>query len=165
MADELYAVAGLKFFIGGELAPDKEDMEATDFSSIVWKEVDGWETMGAIGDNYALITASLINRGRDVKMKGTANAGQMQNQFAVLAGDAGQLAIIAASKTRKNYAFKIEFNDTPSTGSAPTPSMKYFVGMVMSAQEQGGNANTARMLSSTIEINSNIVDVAAAAGP
>lgn len=41
----------------------------------------------------------------------------------------------------------------------PTGTQKLFVGLAMSAQEQGGGANTARMLAATVAPNSNIVTV------
>lgn len=161
MAD-LYPVAGKRIFIGGVVATKKTDFVAADFAGQSWIEIDGWETMGAIGDAVALITTPLINRGRDVKLKGTANAPSMQNNFAVLSDDPGQIALIAAGQgsNKNNYAFKIEGNDAPPAG---TPSQRLFIGLVMGTPEQGGGANTADLLQGTIEINSNIVKVAATA--
>ena len=159
MAD-LYAVAGCHFYIGGQKASQSTDFVASDFAGQSWVEVDGWETMGPFGDTAALISVPLINRGRDVKLKGTANAGSMQNNFASLPTDAGQVILLAAgdASDRNNYAFRVDLNDQVGAGQ---PSKRYFVGLVMSAQEQGGNANTARLLQATIEINSNVVKVAA----
>ncbi len=238
---DLYPVAGAKIYIGGALATKANDFAAADFASQSWVEIDGWETMGAIGDAAQIITTSLINRGRDVKQKGTRNAGSMQNVFGILAADPGQIALIAAEKTSSNYAFKIEFDDAPvarsftatisnaspgvvtkvahglvantpvilsTTGTLPTGlspattyyvktvldadtftlsatpggtvintsgagsgthtvttapvgSQRMFVGLVTSAQEAGGGANTVQKLNGTIEINSNIVPVVA----
>lgn len=161
---DLYPVAGAKIFIGGAaMATQADDFEESDFASVSWTEIDGWETMGTIGDTAQVITTSLINRGRDVKQKGTRNAGSMQNVFAVLSDDAGQTALIAAEKTSSNYPFKIEFDDAAAGPASPTPepSKRYFVGLVTSAQEAGGGANTVQKLNATIEINSNIVPVAA----
>lgn len=156
---DLYPVAGTKFFIGGAMASQIEDVEESDFDGETWVEVDGFSQMGAFGDTAALITTPLINRGRDVKQKGTFNAGQMQNVFAKLDEDPGQIALIAASRTRNNYAFRLVFDDAPAGG---TPSERFFIGLVMNAEEQGGDANTVLNLAATIEINSNIVRVAAA---
>lgn len=164
MSGELFAVAGCKLYIGGVLAPKSTDFVEGDFSAVSWTEIDGWETMGPIGDTAALLTSSLINRGRDIKQKGTRNAGSMENVFASVDGDDGQAALLAAEKTSVNYAFKIVMNDTPTSGPTPTPSKRLFIGLVMSAQEVGGDANTIRKLKSTVEINSNIVVVAAATG-
>lgn len=161
---DLYQVAGAKIYIGSAaMATQIDDFVESDFNGVSWTQIDGWETMGAVGDTAQIITTSLINRGRDVKQKGTRNAGSMQNQFAVLPTDAGQIALLAAEATRNNYPFKIEFDDAADGPSspAPQPSRRYFVGLVTSAQETGGGANTSRMFSCTIEVNSNVVSVAA----
>ncbi|SOC45766.1 hypothetical protein SAMN05892877_117155 [Rhizobium subbaraonis] len=162
---QLYPVAGSRLYMGAAVSdvPD-EDLDEADFSSVVWTEIKGWQTMGAFGDAKTLITESIINRSRDLKAGGTRNAGSMQNNFIVLPTDTGQLALIAAEATDYNYPFKIVFDDAPPTGSAPTPSEAKFMGIVMTANEQGGGANTARLLQGTVEINTNIVRKPAATG-
>lgn len=238
---DLYPVAGAKLYIGGPLATKAIDFVAADFASQSWVLVDGWETAGSLGDSSALISTDLINRGRTVKQKGTVNAGSMQNAFALVPGDAGQAAMIAASKVTSNYAFRIVWGDAPAvdvdpvtvtiaapgvftdtahgliagdpvsfstTGAlptglvagttyyviatglttnsysvaataggaaittsgsqsgvhtrttAPTGSINYFVGLVMGAAKDNGGANNVRKLNATIEVNSNIVEVA-----
>lgn len=161
MAD-LFPVAGSKIYIGGVKASQATDFVAADYSSETWVEIDGWTQMGAIGDAAQVITTALINRGRDVKQKGTRNAGSMQNTFSVIGDDAGQIALLAAEADSSNYAFKIEFDDAANSPASPTPTptIKYFVGLVVSAQEAGGAANTVRTLNATVEINSNVVTVA-----
>jgi len=242
MANQLFPVAGSHFDIGAavNVVPDDEDIDVTDFASVSWTEVKGWQTMGSVGDAKALITESIINSGRDLKAAGTKNAGSMQNSFIVQPTDVGQIAMIAASETPYNYPFRIRMDDAPPAktsvvtvtiaapgvfswtghglangmpikfsttgalptgltagttyyvvgaatdsfsvsatagGSAiattgtqsgvhtaltvPTGTIKLFYGIVMSAQEQGGGANTARLFQSTVEINSAIVNVSA----
>lgn len=156
---DLFPVAGAKFYIGGATATQATDFAASDFSSETWVEVDGWETAGAIGDAAEVITTQLINRKRDVKQKGTRNAGTMENQFASLPGDAGQDDMADAEKATDNYAFRIVFDDMPSGGTAGTT--QYFVGLVTAWRDTNGGANTTRMKQGTVEINSNIVEVAA----
>jgi hypothetical protein len=160
----LYPVAGATIYIGAAMELPDDDMVAADFDAITWTQIKGWSQMGAIGDTAALITTPLIDRARDTKQKGTRNAGQMQNVFAVIGDDPGQIALIAAERTNQNYPFRIVFDDAPAVGASPTPSERLFVGLVMSAQEAGGGANTVQNLNSTIEINSNVVTVAASAG-
>lgn len=164
MAD-LYPVAGCRIFIGPATATQAADFVEADLATLSpYTEIDGWTQMGDFGDNSALITQALINRGRDVKLKGTKNAGSMQNIFANLPDDAGQIAVIAAAQTQLNYAFKVLLNDGDTTVSPDIqPSERYFVGLIMSAVEVGGEANTPRNLQVNVEINSNIVQVAAAA--
>lgn len=159
MAGDLYPVAGCHIYIGNQKATQTTDFVEADFNGQSWVEIDGWSQMGAFGDAAALIVTQLINRSRDVKQKGTANAGQMQNVFARIDDDEGQIAMraAAAGAQKNNYAFRLDFNI--ATGQS-TPPKAYFVGLVMGAQEAGGGANTIRNLNATIEINSNIVFVA-----
>lgn len=161
----LYTVAGQHFFIGNApmTVPD-EDLEEADFAAVTWVEIGRWSQAGPVGDAANLITTALINQARDIKQKGTRNAGSMQNMFAIDLADAGQQALIAAEAGDQNWPFRIQGNDEPASGSNPIPSERYFVGLVMSAQAQGGQANTAQLLQSTVEINSNVVVVAPQSG-
>lgn len=159
----LLTVADAKYYIGGILEPTNVDFTAADFTSqsANWVEVDGWETMGNIGDAAATITTALINRGRDVKQKGTKNAGSTEMQFAALLGvtpDEGQEAMAAASRTKSNYAMRVVMAD--GTG-ADTGTQLLFAGLVMSDRYVGGGANSVVMRAFPVEINSNVVQVAA----
>lgn len=160
MAD-IYNVSGCKIYIGTTIDSKNSDFVEADFDSQSWVEMDGWTTMGELGDAAALTTWELINRGRDVKQKGTANAGSMENVFADIPADEGQIAFKAAAEptVKDNYAFKIELNDKATVSG--TPTTLYFIGIAMTARQTGGGANDPRNLNATIEINSNIVEVAA----
>lgn len=161
----LYPVAGCRIFIGSAAVEDNDDdLVLADFSGVTWTEIKSWTQMGDFGDSAALITTPIIGIGRDKKQKGTNNAGSMQNVFASKPGDAGQTALLLASKTKNNYPIKIVLNDAPAVGSAPAPGERYFYALVMTASESGGNANTIRNLNATLEINSNIVAVAPTSG-
>lgn len=149
---ELFPVAGSKIYIGGVLEPEKVDFEADNFATQTWVEIDGWLTMGAYGDTANEISGALINRGRDFRLKGTRNAGNMENVFVVIADDPGQVAARAAEMTISNYAFRIVL---------PNGAQRMFSAMVMSANEAGGEANTPYNLNVALGINSNIVSVAA----
>ena len=158
----LLPVAGMRIYIGHVMEDQSTDFVANDFTSIhtspnAWTEIDGWETMGPIGDAVADIATQLINRGRTVHQKGTADAPTMSNVFASIPDDAGQLAVIAAGQpsVKDSYAFRIKGNETG------TPSEIYFLGLVMGTPEAGGGANTIRKLNVNIQINSNVVHVAA----
>jgi hypothetical protein len=113
---QLYAVAESRLYIGAAMDLPEVDVVEADFASVSWTEIKGWTQAGALGDTAALISSSEINRGRDIKMKGTRNAGQMQNVFNIKGADAGQAAVIAAEKSRYNYPFKIVY-----AGEAPAP--------------------------------------------
>lgn len=148
MAD-LYAVAGSKFYIGNTVALPATEVSEPSFSGETWTEVDGWETCGAIGDTAAAITTSLINSGRDIKQKGTRNAGTWENTFANMPTDAGQDKMVEAEASTSNYRMKVEW----SSGE-----IWYFVGLVMSKSKSGGGANEVDKRNFTVEINSNIVE-------
>lgn len=155
----IYPVAGMRIYIGGIKADQSTDFVAADFAGESWVEIDGWQNAGPVGDGVNLITTQIINRNRDTKQKGTAAAPSMDNQFVVIAADPGQVALIAAGQpsNKNSYAFRIDGNES----GVSTVSKRYFIGLVMGTPEQGGGANTARLLSATVEINSNIVSVAA----
>lgn len=162
---DLYPVAGAKLYIGdAAISLPSSDVTSSTFSGVTWTEIDGWETMGAFGDAAEVITTQLINRARDIKQKGTRNAGSMENNFARITDDAGQTALIAAEKTNNNMPFKIEWDDAPASGPSPTPTRHEFLGLVNSAPITGGGANGIWMLSSTLEINTNILETLAATG-
>jgi hypothetical protein len=242
---QLYPVAGAKIYIGPAVnsVPDDADVDATDFASVTWTEIKGWQTMGAIGDAATLISEDIISQGRTLKAKGTRNAGSMQNNFIILPTDPGQIALIAAEATDFNYPFKLAFDDAPApktsaatvtiaspgvvswtahglaagtavkfsttgalptgltagttyyvvnpttdafsvsatpggaaintTGTqngthtittVPTGTVKNFYGIVMTAQENGGGANTARLLQGNVEINSPVITTAPVGG-
>lgn len=160
---KLFATAGTKLHIGAALASDGSDFDAADFTtgSPAWTEVGGTTNLGSAGDTAELITSNQIAINRTRKAKGTRNAGSMQVVCDIDYADAGQLALIAAEKTPHSYMFRLTFNDAPPGG---TPSIRYFVAFVMSAAEQLDEANNAMKLNVTLEIDSNIVRVAAAAG-
>lgn len=110
---DLVAVAGGKHFIGGVLSYGTIDWVEADFLTQTWGEVEEWETRGDLGDTAEEINTALISRGRNVKQKGTFDAGAMENAFAWTPGAVGQAALIAASKTRLDYAFRNFYSDAP----------------------------------------------------
>lgn len=157
----LYPVAGCKFYISTNPFTELPvDAVAGDYTGVAWIEVKKWTQMGTYGDAAQLITADLIGEGRTKKMKGSKNAGAMANVFAIDNLDTGQIKLVAVSKLAVCHAFQIELND--KAGAQVNNSYRKFYGYVMTAQEVGGGANTVQTLNSTVEINSNIVTIAAA---
>jgi hypothetical protein len=155
---KMFSTAGTKYFIGGALSDKDGDFAEADFASISWTEIKGTTNLGQIGDSATLITSDQINTARTKKKKGTYNAGSMALVCDQDLTDPGQLALIAAGKSPNNFAFKIEATDAPVGGE---PSQRLFIGLVMGTPETFEGANDARKLQANIEINSNIVLVAA----
>lgn len=158
-------VNGCKIYIGSAPLDEQDaDWVASDFTSVVWTQIQGWTQMGAYGDARSLTTSDQIDSGRTKKAKGPRNAGSMQNNFDAAPTDPGQLALLAAVDVDDAYPFKIELNDKPASGTAPAASQRLFTALVMGVPEQGGTATAARTIQATLEIDSNIVQVAATAG-
>jgi hypothetical protein len=149
-----------KAFIGPAKAFLGTDFTLTDFTtgSPVWAEIKGLTDLGAVGDSAELISSNQLGVGRTRKAKGVRNAGSMAIICDQDLTDSGQLALVAAEKTRNSYMFKIELDDEPSGG---TPSLRYFVAFVMSATEGFNDASQTVKLNATLEVDSNIVRVAA----
>ena len=158
---KVFATAGAKIFIGAAKAFNGTDFLATDFTtgSPVWTQIQGVTNLGSFGDTSELISSNHVAEGRTRKLKGTKNAGQMTVVCDIDSTDPGQIAAIAAEKVKDTYAFKVEFNDAPVGG---TPSIRYFVALVMSTSEELSEANNVMKLNIPLEIDSNIVRVDAA---
>jgi hypothetical protein len=157
---KLFATAGSKLYIGGAKAFAGTDFVASDFNGQSWTEIGGATNLGRSGDTSELITSNHIGEDRTRKLKGTRNAGAMQVVCDLDFADAGQLALVAAEKAKESYACKLVFNDAPPGG---TPSVRYFVALVMSVEESHDEANSVTALNATLEIDGNIVRVSAAA--
>jgi hypothetical protein len=162
MSGRLFATAGSKIDIGPAMAFDGTDCVASDFTTgtPTWTEIGGTTNLGSAGDTATLITSDRIREARTRKAKGSRNAGSMSIIADIDYADPGQLALIAAERTKDSYAFRLTFNDAPTGG---TPSVRYFVAFVMTAGEELNEANNAMKFLTTLEIDSNIVRVAAAA--
>lgn len=152
----LWTTAGSKLYIGGIIADKNADFTEGDFSGQSWTEIGGTTNLGSAGDTAELVSSKQIAVGRVKKAKGTFNAGAMEVVCDHDPNDPGQAALYAAAKTRDNYAFKLVFNDAPTGG---TPSVRYFIGLVMSAPETYEEADSVMKLSTSVEINSNLVKI------
>ena len=157
MSAGIFATAGSKLYIGGSHAAQSSDFVVGDFSGQSWVEVKWMENIGAFGDEAANITFDAIGEGRTQKLTGRRNAGDMAVVCGIDYSDSGQIALRAAEATPNNYAFKVQFNDEPVGGTSP--SLRYFIGLVMSAREVLDTANNVMKLNATIGVNSNIVRV------
>jgi hypothetical protein len=153
----IFATAGARLYIGGSLAAQTVDFVEADFATQSWTPVNWMENIGAFGDEAASITFDAIEQQRTQKLKGTRNAGDMAVVCGIDYEDAGQIALRAAEATPNNYAFQVLFNDMPVGGTSG--SLRYFVGLVMTARETLDTANNVMKLNATIGINSNIVRV------
>lgn len=114
MAIKVSPVAGCHFYIGSApiVVPDIDVVEA-DFAAVTWIEVGQYQSMGNAGDATQNIATDLINRRRTINTKGSRQAPQRSDNFALNLNDPGQLAMIAAEQTDYNYPVRIDMNDAP----------------------------------------------------
>ena len=156
----IYSAAKTKLFIGGpKSASYAAPLAASDFTSVTWTKVSPIETIGSFGDSSEEVTFTSIDDSRTRRLKGARDAGVLEVSAGRDYSDAGQEAMLAAEASPNDFAFKIEMNDAPEGG---TPSIRYFVGQVMSAQEQVEGVNSILKVVYRIAINSNVVRVNAA---
>ena len=106
----LQAVNGSKIFIGTRVAP-KGTVALADFTAqeAAWTEIAGWTQSGSLGDTVNMITQSFIGEGRDRQIKGSRVGASMENTFAPIASDPGQIKFKAAIDSCSPYAFKVEW--------------------------------------------------------
>lgn len=124
----IYPVSGSKLYIGSKITNGDYQLTAANFASQTWTEIDGWASMGTLGDTQEMITQNLINRGRTAKVKGTRDAGDFENQFVPLYNDPGQTLLRAAVEDCYPYAFKVEMGadclpESTVTISVATPGV------------------------------------------
>lgn len=156
---QMFATAGSKFEIGPEMAFGGTDLTAAAFASTGWTEIGGTTDLGSgIGDTSAPITSNRVGEKRVRKMKGSRNAGQMTVVYDVDSADAGQIALIAAERSDKSYAFRLTLNDAPTGGK---PSQRLFIAYVMTVAENFGQSDSVVQSSAQLEIDSNVVRVPA----
>ena len=161
----IFATAGAKLYIGPAMAVGATDKVLADFEpspALSYTEVGMLENLGTLGDASDPINFDAINRNRRMKLKGVKDAGTMNVVCGLDYSDTGQIALRAAEGTPNTYAFKVEFNDAPSS-SGSTPSLRYFVAHVMTASESLETANSVMKFNATLGVNSNVVRVNAAA--
>jgi len=156
----IFATAGTQMYMGGAVASQSADFVLSDYDAQSWTEIGWMENIGAFGDEASEITFDTIGEQRTQKLKGTRNAGNIDLVTGIDYTDAGQIALRAGQAEIFDYAFRVDFDDAPSGG---TPSQRFFIAKVMSAREQLDGANNVARLNATLGINSNVVEVAAAA--
>ncbi len=131
----LQAVAGSKIYIGTRVAlPADLTVTLADFAAqeSEWLEINGWTNAGALGDTVEAISQNFIGANRTVTIGGTANSAAMENVFAPLPNDPGQVRLRSGLGCA-NFAFKIEWGaacalEGPVTISVATPGVVTWAG-------------------------------------
>lgn len=149
------SASGSKFYIGSQTT-DATDEQA-EYEADSYLQIGEVETIGAFGDEAALVTFTSLADGRVRKRKGSKNAGSIQLSCAHDADDAGQNSMVLAEGSQLPYNFKVELNDADA--GETSPSTFYFRGLVMSKNLDGVTNDSIVMRNFTVEIDSAVIEV------
>lgn len=156
---KMFAIAGEKIFIGSaSIADQDDDFVEADFSGVTWIEITGWTQRGEFGDSRTSVTSEQIGRPRVKKASGTFDAGTMENTFDRNNDDPGQQKLKEAMNSGDNYPIRVV---DPLRSGQSTPAEAIFIGLPQSSRRNSGGPNDPDRLAAAININSNIVEVAA----
>jgi len=158
----IFAAAGAKLFIGQALAPNfSAPLTEADFVGQTWTEIAPLQSIGTVGDNAAVVTFDALGDGRTYKLKGTKNAGTLSAVAGFDPSNAGQALAVTAADSPNSFATMIQPNDAPVGG---TRSARMFTALYMSAAQAIDTANSVITMALNLEVNSNVVFVAATSG-
>ncbi|KQS55901.1 hypothetical protein ASG17_07575 [Brevundimonas sp. Leaf363] len=150
---------GTKIFIG----PVTSSYDPSTMTALTYVEIKECEAIPDFGDSAATTTFNSLSDGRVRKRKGVRDAGDLAVTFANIPDDPGQVAMIAAEKTKFRYAIKIQADDGGDAND--TDSAFYFAGLVNSNKINVGQSNSVNKRTFSILIDTAIHEVAATAVP
>lgn len=157
----VFSFSGTKLYIGGPTAFSQSDLDAADFTGTTWVEVVGIETIGEYGDSAQYGNFTALGDRRTTKFLTMFEASEVEITMARNIADAGQSDLRdAGNDAGTNYKFRMVYDDAPPSGTA---SADMFIALVGPLRRAGGSNTDALKWTSTLAINSNIVEIDAAA--
>ena len=139
----------------GPVNNDADDESA--YAALSYVAIGEVETIGEFGDSAQAVTFTSLSDGRVRKLKGSLDAGDLTLTVANDPLDAGQIALVAASRTKFSYAVKVVLSDAADTND--TDSTFYFRAKVMTRRINAGGANDITKRAFTLGIDSEIVEI------
>ncbi len=133
--------------------PATED--AAGYAALTYINVGEVTSIGAYGSTTDVITHMPLATGRVEKFKGFTNNGSIAMDMARDAADLGQIALSSgADGANKNaqHSFKVTY---------PSGDIDYFQARIFGYSKNPGGANSIVSASTSVEVNSDIVEVAA----
>lgn len=154
---------GTKFYIGPVAASTPATKSA--YAALSYTEIKSIQSISEFGDQAGSINFTDLGASRVRKFKGARDAGQITVSVANDPLDAGQLAAIAAEKTKFDYACKVVLQDQADANDPN--SVLYFTAKVSSVRLNPGDANSMIMRTLTFDIDSAVLEVpsVAVSGP
>lgn len=150
--------AGTRVFIGTKLTAALSGVEATDLTAlkavgITYTEIGELESIGDYGDQVSDASFTALAASRVTHLKGVADGGTVDMTIAFDTGDAGQTALVTASKDRSGYYYlypiKVEYADGFTD---------YFAVAVQGIRKQPGSGNDVVRRVVTVAVNSPVLE-------
>ncbi|MBD8677926.1 hypothetical protein [Sphingomonas sp. CFBP 13720] len=127
--------------------------DAAGYGALTFTEIGGIEKIGTIGASFAKVEFQPL-KGPKVKHKGSVDYGSLAPTLAHDDADAGQNLLRASAASNAEYTFMV---------TLPDGAIRYFEGRTFGYPEAIEGADTIVMATPTVEINTEIVKVAAPA--
>jgi hypothetical protein len=143
-----YTAAGSTLSISAALPQAETE---TGYGALTFTPIGEVTDIPEFGKVYTLVTHNPIADRKTRKFKGSYNNGSVALALARDPSDAGQSLALAALDDDDNYSFEIEFSDG---------SIQYFQAKVMSYTTGTGTVDSIITTTITLEIDSDIVEVA-----
>lgn len=153
---------GWKLFIGPVRATTV-DTEAKFAALTPYVEIGEVNNLSEIGDESASVAVSSIGAARNRTLKGARTAAVQNLVVNRDPLDPGQIALLAAEKTKFEYAFKLVAADAPDEDYAD--SVFYYSALVMSNRTQLNGNDAVTMRAFNLAIQTEIFEVEAAETP
>jgi hypothetical protein len=127
--------------------------DAAGYAALTYTEIGQIDKIGTIGATFNKVEFQPL-KGPKQKHKGSPDYGSLQPSMAYDEADAGQVLLRTAAGTvgSGQYSFRVTY---------PDGAKRYFLGRVFGFPENVDGADTMLMVNPTIEINTEIVRVAA----
>lgn len=150
MAEDTIAAAGARIYLS---AAAPTTLDAAGYGALSYTEVGEVIDMGEIsGDNFNTASYTPLNNRREQVRKGSISAGSQEIVMARSESDAGQALLKAAAASDSQYSVKVSLQDG---------TLYYYRALVMGAPVQIGTIDDIVQISSTISIQSAVVEVLA----
>jgi hypothetical protein len=127
------------------------------YAALPWVVIGSIQNLSEFGDQSNVISYDSMPQRRIRKVKGSDDSGQLIISCANDPLDRGQLAMIAARGSTKNFAFRVCVVDQADEDDPN--SVFYFIGKVIAARFSVGDAQSVLMRTFSIELDSVVMEV------
>lgn len=125
------------------------------FEALVFSDVGEVTNLGEFGASFSVVSYTSLSTAVVVKRKGSKNNGSLNMTIGRDPTDAGQALLKSGSDGANSslvYSHRVTFNDG---------SIQYFTGQIFSYNTTVGEADSIVNASALVEIDNNIIEVAA----